>query len=78
MKITQKTLRKNRRYGRSNKAKIQQHLLIKEMFEFSNFVSGVENEQFIVYMERSPTWGQSMKIYKNLRRLDYVESSVSL
>ena len=72
MKTIQKTLRKNRRYGRSNKAKIQQHLLIKEMYEFSSFVNGVENREFLVYMEKSPTWGQSMKIYKNLRRLNYV------
>ena len=72
MKITQKTLRKERRYGRSNKAKIQQSILIKEMYEFANFVSEVKNKQFIVYMEKSPTWGQSMKIYKSLRRLDYV------
>ena len=72
MKITQKTLRKNRRYGRSNKAKIQQSILIKELFEFSNFVNGVKNPNFLVYMERSPTWRQSMKIHKNLRRLQYV------
>lgn len=78
MKVIQKTLRKERRYGRSNKAKIQQSILIKEMFEFSNFVSGVQNQQFIIYMEKSPTWGQSMKIYQNLRRLRYVESRLSI